>query len=77
MARLEIELSDTLHDWAKQMAAQNELTFDAYIEVLLALESGLARTSPDGRLLRTRSFIYRDHDAYLVPEAAHDLVARG
>jgi len=68
MARIEIELADDLRDWAAKNAAQNELSVDAYIEVLLALESGLARTARDGRVLRTRSFVYRDSEHYLVPQ---------
>ena len=69
MTRVEIEISDALHDWATRVSTHYGLSFGAYIEVLLALESGLARTSRDGRLLRCRSFIYRGDEMYFVPDA--------
>jgi hypothetical protein len=68
MAQIQIEIADDLHEWAKQTAAENQLSLDAYLEVLLALESGLRRSARDGRLLRTRASVYRGSEAYFVPQ---------
>jgi hypothetical protein len=70
MARLQIELADDLRDWAAQAASRNGLSLDAYLEMLIALESGSGRTARDGRKLRMRSFIYRDGEHYFVPQGA-------
>ena len=76
MRHVEIEISEALHDWATRVAARYGLSFDAYIEVLLGLESGLTRTSRDGRLLRTRSFTYRGDEMYFVPGAENEAAGR-
>ena len=72
MIRIEVELSEPLVDWARQTATQYGLSLDAYIELLIGLESGLAQTSRDGRQLRARSFSYRGSEMYFVPsQSAH------
>jgi hypothetical protein len=55
---------------AAQAASRNGLSLDAYLEMLIALESGSGRTARDGRKLRMRSFIYRDGEHYFVPQGA-------
>lgn len=63
---IEMEIDPKLADWAAQNAARHGLSLDAYVEMLIALESGLTSSPRDGRTLRTRAFTYRDADSYLV-----------
>ena len=67
MTKLEIDIAGDLADWAAQNAARHGLSLDAYIEMLIGLESGLASTVRDGRTLQVRALSYRDADNYFSP----------
>lgn len=68
MARIEIDVSDDVLEWAKMVAEKNRLSIGEYVEALLLLESCLRKDMPDGRTLRTRAAIYRGEGHYFTDD---------
>ncbi|WP_036264356.1 hypothetical protein [Methylocapsa aurea] len=70
MSRIDIEMADDLVAFARERADAENLSLEAYIELLIGLESGLRDQARDGRAMWRRAFVYRGEAQILADRTA-------